>query len=59
MTDDQIFACWQRHDAKRAGRRGPEADQRNAVDDAAEELSVPYSRVRDVVLARMTMRFGG
>lgn len=46
-TDAAILACWRKHDAKRVGKRGPE--DRNAVDDAAEELGLLYSEVQAVV----------
>lgn len=56
-TDAEILACIRRHDAKRVGRRGPE--DRNFLDDAAEELGLRYSEVRDVWLAHISMRFAG
>jgi hypothetical protein len=58
MTDAQILACIQRHDQKLVGRRGQD-HPRTALEDAAEELRLPYSRVRDVWLARMMNGFGG
>lgn len=56
-SDAEILACWRKHDAKRIGKRGPE--DRNAIDDAAEELGLRYSEVREVVLAHIAMRFAG
>lgn len=58
MTDAEIYACVQRHERKRVGRRH-EDWPRTAIEDAAEELNLPYSRVRDVVVARITMGFAG
>lgn len=43
----EILACWRKHDRRRVGRRGPE--DRNAVDDAAEEMGLLYSEVQAVV----------
>jgi hypothetical protein len=60
MTDADIYLCWQKHDAKHIGKRGGEKPPESAaVEAAAEELKLPYSRVRDVVLARLFTRFGG
>jgi hypothetical protein len=57
-ADAEVYRCWQRHDAKRIGKRGPD-DERTAIEDAAAELNLPYARVRNVVMARLMMRFGG
>lgn len=57
MTDREIYICWRKHDDKRVGKRGTE--DRSAFDEAAEELGIPSSRVRDVVFAREFNWFAG
>lgn len=57
MSDAEIYACFQKHDAARIGRRG--SDERTAIEAAAAELGVPYQRVRDVVMQRIAMGFAG
>lgn len=57
MTDAEIYACWQKHDRKRQAQR--RVSEGSAVEDAAAELDLPYSRVRDVVFAREFSWFAG
>jgi hypothetical protein len=59
MTDAEIYAVWQKHEAKRVGRRTDDFRGQSAVDDTADELQMPYSRVRAVVMARLFAGFGG
>jgi hypothetical protein len=59
MTDADIYAAWQKHEAKRVGNRTNDFPCLNSIQDTADELQMPYSRVRDVVMARLTMGFGG
>lgn len=57
ISDYAILRCWEMHEAKRVGRR-LEFD-RTSIEDTAVELRVPYERVRDLVLDRLAMGFGG
>ena len=57
MTDAEIYACWQKHDRKRQAQR--RVSEGSAVEDAAAELDMPCSRVRDVVFAREFNWFAG
>jgi hypothetical protein len=54
MTDAEIYACWQKNEAKRVGNRLEDYKGMTAVDETTDELQLPYRRVRDVVMARLT-----
>lgn len=57
VTDAHIWEVYQTFERSRVGQRGK--DDSTSADDTARELKIPYSRVQQVLLDRMTMRGAG
>ena len=57
IADDVIVRRWEIEETKRIGRRG-EVD-RTSIEVVAAEMRVPYERVRDLVMERLTGGFSG
>ena len=57
IADDVIVRRWEIEEASRIGRRG--MTDRTSIEVVAADLRVPYERVRDLVMERLTGGFSG